>query len=628
MNFSTTKAEIIISKEKAGDFLEKLQSMEIMEIISSSCGSSDDYVTDGLEPERAKAVFARSFLLNYAEKEGALKNIVCGFIPQKHIFTAKDIEKITSSKEVKQIIKDCVDMGEKLDILEREEEEMKEKISLLENFQDTSVTVKNKDSLKLFSVFAGIAPYQNRENLLHQLKEESFFIEQGDSGDGFVLIYPKEKESVFSEALSESKVKEVRVFWENNPVSELRNLKQHLFETEKDILIEKSRAERASAFIPQLEALIDYYDWEMEKNRNFKDAEKTQKYFSVRGWVEKRNLSLVEKVAEETDSPFMIREIEPEEGEEKKVVIRNEGIVESFSVVSDVYGAPRHNEPDPTPYLAPFFALFFGLALSDSGYGVILIVLSLLAKRFVRGMDPFFNLLAIAGVFTFFAGLFTGTVFGTDVAEGMRFFDPVADPMSVLILVFVIGFVQIIAGLVIGAVHSVKEGKINTALGEKGGSIIFLLLVGVFVLTRNINFIFAGLTLLVLMNVFFSEERGLIASLSSGGGALYGVIGYFSDVLSYSRLLALGLSTGIIAMVVNMIASIAMDMIPVAGLGFLVAGLVLIVGHTFNLVISALSSFIHSARLQFVEFFSKFMEGGGTRLKPFSKRGRFVEIIN
>ncbi len=628
MNFPTSKVDVIISKEKASSLLEKLQDAEIMEIIVSSGKSSEEPEDKVLASERAKVVFARSFLLNYTKKEGLAKNIIYSFIPQRHAFTAEEIGRIATSSEVRNLIEECAKIEERINKLKGEREKTKEKISVLERFQGVSVTTKNRRSLKNFSSFVGTVNQGKKEELLHSIRKESFFIEEGEESDGFALIYPKDREQFFSSVIRAVKAKEVHVFWENSPIFDLRESKQRLFEIEKDMSIEISKAERATAFIPKLEALMDFYDWQSEKSYNLKESDKTKRYFRARGWVGQSDLPLLREIAKKVDPYCFVKEIEPDKGEERRVVLKNKGIVESFNIVSGVYGAPKANEPDPTPYLAPFFAVSFGMALSDSGYGVMLILFSLVMKKLFKGVDAFFNLFIIGGVFTFFAGLFMGTVFGTDLAAGMRFFDPVSDPMGVLVLVSILGVTQIIAGLTIGAFHSIKEGNINKALGEKGGSIAFLLSAVTFVISGNLNFIFVGLILLVVMNIVFSEAEKPLLKISGGMGALYGIIGYFSDVLSYSRLLALGLATGIIAMVVNMIAGIAMDMIPVAGLGFIIAAMVVVVGHTFNLAISVLSSFIHSARLQFVEFFSKFMEGGGVKLKPLSRRGRFVEIIS
>jgi len=135
--------------------------------------------------------------------------------------------------------------------------------------------------------------------------------------------------------------------------------------------------------------------------------------------------------------------------------------------------------------------------------------------------------------------------------------------------------------------------------------------------------VLVGVALLVLTQG--RKEKNIALKILKGVSSLYGLVGYFSDTLSYSRLLALGLATGIIAMVINLIAGLAINMIPY--FGWVVAIIILIGGHTFNLVINVLGAFIHSSRLQFVEFFSKFMEGGGVRFKPFKKEAKYVQII-
>ena len=197
------------------------------------------------------------------------------------------------------------------------------------------------------------------------------------------------------------------------------------------------------------------------------------KYFRIKAWTIEGALPEIRKRIEKISSNFLFRELEILETDNPPVYLKNRGIIDSFGVVTNIYGLPKSNEPDPTPYLALFFALFFGLALSDAGYGILLVLFSFIGKKFLEENRRFFNLLIIGGFSTIIAGILTGTFFGTDVFSGYRLLDPINDPIGALIFMLALGAFQIFVGLLIGMIWSFKQGNIKDALGDKGGSVLF-----------------------------------------------------------------------------------------------------------------------------------------------------------
>ncbi len=623
MNIPTTKIEIIGPRERSEEMMDTLQLMGVMQVAESYDPEKEESYQK-LEEEKAKVEFARSFLRRYLPKKGFLQAMRGD---TSRAFSVKEVESMAGSGETYSLVNECSRIEERQNMLYKEEKECREKISVLEKFAGIPVTTENKSSLRNFTVFLGSLREDKLEKMLFELRGETFSIFYG-RGDGvFAIIYLKSKEEIFSKTRKKYEVKEEQVFWDNLPEIELKKTETRLKEIEREILEQEEKARELAENLPKLEALIDFYSWEMEKRYFLSSTEKTKRFFRIIGWIDRMEIPYVKQALGEITDVLFLREITPEKGEQPPVIVRNSGIMQSFHLVSKICGSPKPDEPDPTPFLAPFFILAFALALSDVGYGAMLIFLALLMKRAMPKMKAFFNIFLVGGVFTLLIGLFMGTVFGTDINASLRLFDPVTSPMSLLILLFVFGAVQIFCGLIIGAWWNMKLGNRNVALGKKGGSMALFLGLALYFLLENEIFLYLGIGGLVALNTVFSSVKNPFLRIAGGAGSLYDIVGYFSDILSYSRLLALGLATGIIAMVVNVVAGIAMEMIPVAGLGFFVAGIVLIIGHLFNLTVSTLGSFIHSARLQFVEFFSKFMEGGGTVLKPFSKQGRFVEVI-
>ncbi len=636
MNLPAQKVEIIALKERYEEILEELQSSGAVEVITVDPEGSVkkrgfEERKRSLELSLAQARFVKDFLTPFIPSEGFLSDVINSFFSSKEEHTMEELQNLASSPTTKETVKEVQKLEKSLNEIQHKKENLKREIEDLEKFSGISIVPKKK--LDLFNIYVGSIDKNKKETLEDALKERSifFYLEWGEEEKkrdvGFCMVYPKDEESLVKVAEEQGARKE-SITWEKEPKEALKEKKEALENLEKEEKEQKKRATELSREVPKFKALIDFYTWELQKLEAFQSGEETSAYFYLKAWMRPDKIEETKKRLKKRTPYFTIREVEPEEGESIPVFVKNEGLMKSFEVVTKVYGFPKRDEPDPTPYLAPFFAVAFGLALSDAGYGILLLALSYFLKRTMEETENFFNLFIISGAFTIVAGILTGTFFGTDIFEGLRVMDAMENPINIMLLVSVLGVIQIVAGLVVGLIWNLRIGRKDIAFGPKLGSLVFFAGLGFFFLTESLPILFAFIALMMGLNIFFKKEESIAKKIMGGFGSLYDLVGYFSDVLSYSRLLALGLATGIIGMTINMIAEISMEMIPVAGLNILIAGIILVLGHFANLAINALSAFIHSARLQFVEFFSKFMEGGGEELKPLNKQGRFIKLIN
>ncbi|MFH1864698.1 MAG: V-type ATP synthase subunit I, partial [Candidatus Eisenbacteria bacterium] len=365
----------------------------------------------------------------------------------------------------------------------------------------------------------------------------------------------------------------------------------------------------------------------------------TRETFLVEGWIRGRDEesihSRLAKIAPEVE----VLSREPEKGEDVPIDLNNSGAVNPFEFVTTLYGRPAYWERDPTPLLAPFFIIFFGLCVSDGGYGLTLAAVSffLMTKMQPGGGRQLMKLLMMGGISTAVVGAITGGWFGIDQAimpgwlRGAIVMNPLEEPMKMLNVVFILGIVQVMAGLIIKAVADVKDGRWLDAVLDQLLWVFFLALL----VPLGYSFILGGS---VPEGVMAISGKGAMAAgalvvltgarknsnpvmkILGGVLKLYDIVGYFGDVLSYARLLALGLATGAIAMAINGVAEMASG-IPVVGP--VVVVLILIGGHLFNLAVNCLGGFVHSARLQYLEFFSKFFTGGGRAFEPFRVEKRY-----
>ncbi len=365
----------------------------------------------------------------------------------------------------------------------------------------------------------------------------------------------------------------------------------------------------------------------------------TQKTFLIEGWIRGRDEVAVRARLTEIAPEVEVSSRDPEKGEDVPIDLSNRGAVNAFEFVTTLYGRPGYWERDPTPLLAPFFIVFFGLCVSDGGYGVTLAAVSffLMTKMQPGGGRQLMKLLMMGGISTAVVGAVTGGWFGIDPSvmpgwlRSVIVMNPLQEPMKMLNVVFVLGIIQIMAGLIIKMVADIREGRWIDGLLDQLLWVFFLALL----VPLGYSFILGGS---VPDGVMATAGKGAMAAAAlvvltgarknpnpimkvlGGVLKLYDVVGYFGDVLSYARLLALGLATGAIAMAINGVAEMAGD-IPIVGPIAVV--LVLIGGHLFNLAVNCLGAFVHSARLQYLEFFSKFFIGGGHAFQPFRVEKRY-----
>ncbi|MDD3642427.1 MAG: hypothetical protein PHQ19_03080 [Candidatus Krumholzibacteria bacterium] len=334
--------------------------------------------------------------------------------------------------------------------------------------------------------------------------------------------------------------------------------------------------------------------------------------------------------------------LRPPRGDEQPPISLDNGrAVRPFEFVTTLYGRPVYGEKDPTPLLAPFFLLFFALCLTDAGYGLTLAAISGIVLYRLKpsgGAGKLFRLLLIGGIATAVVGIVAGGVFGVS-AESLpppisRFvlIDPLKEPMKMLNISFLMGIVHILFGMGIRMAASLRAGLVADALLDELAWMIFLLALA----PLGYAGILGGEVPGGIMTAAKYAALGMAAVILMTGGRRWGspvrkffgglvkfydVVGYFGDVLSYARLLALGLATSAIALAVNDIARM------VAGLpwytGYAAMAAVLVGGHLFNLAVNTLGAFVHSGRLQYLEFFSKFFTGGGREFRPFRSERRY-----
>ncbi|MEQ1849482.1 MAG: V-type ATPase 116kDa subunit family protein [Candidatus Peribacteraceae bacterium] len=400
------------------------------------------------------------------------------------------------------------------------------------------------------------------------------------------------------------------------------------------------RRVKLSSELPQLVRVRTYMKWLDSKQSVREAAAESPTLITLMGWMPKNRVAVVEaRLGQKVNQAVQVFRVKPEEGEEAPVLLKNSSFITPFESVTTLYGLPLSTEADPTRALSPFFVLFFGLCLTDAGYGLVLALLFgafLLKTRATIEEARLPWLLFISGIVTIIVSIPFGGYFGLtpdqvplwltkETPEGRLFIGQIWNLSSQKGIAFlqnlslVLGLVHIFFGVFLSGyykwIHGAKAEAFWTAFTAH-------ILLGAVILSFVVKatwmpwVLYGSIALFIWGKGFGSPWylRPIMGFL----GVMNFMIGLLSNGLSYLRLLALGLVTGAIALAVNQVAIEMGALLPVwIGIPFTI--LIAVAGHTVSIALNTLGSFIHSGRLQFIEFFSQFFEGGGRQFSPFSR---------
>lgn len=397
----------------------------------------------------------------------------------------------------------------------------------------------------------------------------------------------------------------------------------------------------------QIRFVADYYTMRADKYQILGELLQSRHVFFVNGYIPARDAENLKQKLESSFSCYVELEDIPED-EDAPVVLKNNGFAAPTEGVVESYGLPHKGEIDPSAVMAGFYYFLFGLMLSDAGYGLVMVIgCALVLKKFPNmgeGMKKMLKMFFFCGISTTFWGVmfgsyfgdiitvFAGTYLGRTVTIPAVWFVPLDDPMKLLVWSFLFGVVHMFVGLGMKGYMYLKDHKLADFIC--GVCFWYMLLIGLILmlLPSSLFASIAGTQIVLpavmgpiakvlaiggaLGIVFFTarDKKNIGLRIALGAYELYGATSWLSDVLSYSRLLALGLATGVIASVINTMCA----MVGHGVVGMIAFVIICIPCHVLNMAINLLGAYVHTNRLQYVEFFGKFFEGGGKPFRPFS----------
>ncbi|HHV96391.1 MAG TPA: V-type ATP synthase subunit I [Clostridiaceae bacterium] len=643
------KIAIIGLENDKEDIIEELMNIGVLHISDVSGKLQDENWTELVNiEENEEEIF--QLALDIEKIKASLDYLKQYDKGKKALFAQKrtvDISKFNSIIENKDKIWEAVElinsMDENLNKLKQEKNKLENSINSLSPWKSLDIPVQLTGT-KATSIFIGVIPASYDVNSLkEQLKsevEESYIHIVSEDRDQIyiVAICHKSRADELLNVLKNHGFNKV-VFKEMTGTVEqnIQNSKHEILKIEERITSLIKSIDDLCNMREDIEMLYDYLVVEKDRKETLGRLLNTEHTFIIEGWVPETEIDYFKESTGKWRWDCYIHISEPEEGEEYPILLENNKLVQPFEVVTEMYSLPHAGEIDPNAIMAPFFFMFFGMMVSDAGYGILLSLVSAIAiyKLKPKGMlEKLLKLLLLCGISTIIWGALFGGWFGdivTQITGGKVeikpiWFNPLEDPMKLLIWSLIFGGIHLYAAMGMKAYDAIKKGRIWDAIFDTGFWYIFLtglalLLVGGKAGTIGKYMAIIGAILLILTQG--RAEKNIIKKFTKGVGSLYNAVGFMSDVLSYSRLLALGLATGVIASVINTIGTL---------FGFNIIGVIVFivaffVGHIFNLLINALGAFVHTSRLQYVEFFGKFFEGGGKPYTPFKINTKYVNII-
>ena len=348
------------------------------------------------------------------------------------------------------------------------------------------------------------------------------------------------------------------------------------------------------------------------------------------GWAPAEELAAVEKFLESLDCAWEASDPTEEEIPKVPVRLRNNWFTRPLNMVTEMYSLPSYGNVDPNPLMAPFFILFYGIMMADMGYGILMFAAGFFITRKYRPkgtMGHLFGLLTLCGVSTFIMGALTGGFFGDFLTQAVKLttggdfalpalFTPLNDTLMILIGSMALGLVHIVTGMAISFVRKLRRGAVLDALFEEVTWWVVFLGIGLMALGVTNLVLYLGVALVILGPLVTEKGFGKLTGIF---GSLYNhVTGYFGDILSYSRLMALMLAGSVIAQVFNTLGAIPGNIV--------IFVIVSMAGNALNFALNLLGCYVHDLRLQCLEYFGKFYEDGGKPFRPLAMEPKYVDI--
>ena len=646
-----TKFNLIAFESQRGKILKNLQKFKEVSFVNVEF----DEPSENQEKTFIKKIINNEELARVEERINGVSNAI-SLVKRYHVsekglkaimkgndnYTFEELAKKIEAYNWKDTYFKLRDLGSKKNQLNSE---ISKKYTELENislWKKLDINPKVLKQLKTTNGYLGIVPLKLKNQFLTKMneleyshyeelnvtKEDVYYLVISHSGN-------EEKEKL-NEAFRTGNFSITDLNIEEVPKVYIEQLKIKIENLRKEKREIKEKIKGYDKELGNLEAVYEYL-----KNKKLRIIEteklaKTSNTCIINGWIPTEKMEKFEKAIKEVtgDDYYVTFEEADKDDMTVPIKLKNNRVVKTFESLTGMYAYPKYNEVDPTPLLTPFYILFFGMMGADAGYGLVLLLSALFALKFVnlnnkmKDMVQFFLYLSFSVILW---GVLYGSYFGLEIPGVWKLVNPSTEFQRILIGAMFFGLIHIFFGLGVKAYLLIKSGKTIDAIYDvvlwymaiTGG--IVTLISGPLKLGSNASNISMWVMITGMLGIFLTggrESKSIGGKFGGGLYSIYGISSYVGDFVSYSRLMALGLSGGFIAQAMNMISG----MLSATWIGMIFVPVVFIGGHLFNMFISFLGAYVHTSRLIYVEFFGKFYEGGGKPFKEFRTESKYINI--
>ena len=551
------------------------------------------------------------------------------FTQEKETYSLYQLEDYMKDKEVSSLLAKAESFRNRVNELTEHKEELEEERDFLNRWRSLDFNPKETENFQLTEAIVGAINSERNDDLREALNsfnevylEEISYTEEETIY--LVLVSQKAAPDV-EQTLIRQRFERLNYTYDNLPTEELKRNKEEMEKVTEQINVINKEPDKYTQLLKNLKMAEGYIFNVRERMRVSEEVLASEHLFILSGWIEENMIeSQVQMLEDEIGKDnvyILLDDVKESEEDEVPTKYENNEVTGAFENVVSMYSTPKYNEIDPTKFVQPFSILFFGMMTADAGYGLLGVIATLLALKFLNlsaGLRKNIEFFAQLMIGTTIAGLFFGTFFGFELPFGVM---SLSDQLlEVMIISIGIGIVHLLLGLVLNTV--INNRKKDYAGSFVSGYSWILILLAAIGLAINIflgglkiinivalTVIILSLIVSVFINIFSHENK--IEGVVQGVFGIFDVTGYIGDVISYTRLTALGVASANIAMAFNLIIGL---LPPLAK--FTIGVLIFIGLHLFNMFIGMISGYVHTLRLNYVEFFGKFYEGGGREFTP------------
>lgn len=616
------KVQIAVLKEDYDIVIKRLQQCGLVMAINKEGGDSNP-----------------SLEYNEALQQRVLKTLtnIKKYEEKKPMFSFQTAE----FDDFKEISKDSIDLLKQIEVLFSTNEELSQKIKenkeLLESLSpwvNLDIDVSMIKDTKYTCVNIGYIPKRNKDRFEQYMKDKYVYQFYGQNSQCYSLIaycYYEDKNE-FADDLKTFEFIDYTLpnisYKINDYYNEINN---NVINAEKQYDNNLNQIKELTKRSDELRMLSDQLLTQDELN-NLRFAV-TRDTKIIEGWVRCDEASEVEPIIKSTIDTYLIEISDPLEGDAVPTYTKNNKFASQFEQVTDMFSKPSIFDIDPNPVMSVWYWFLFGMMMGDAGYGILMLLGGALFKKIAKPTGntlKLVNIITYSGIPTIFWGIIFGSYFGLNPQTDLGldwwwyWFAPMDEPIQMLLVSVVIGALHLITGLIVKSIICIKNRDFIELFAKNISWILILTGIGLYFISSTIGIICAGTGVALVILFAGARKKSIIGKALYGILGLYDVTSYLGDVLSYSRIMALAMSSAAVAMVMNTLAK----MVNTSAIGLIFAALIFVAGHIFNIVLGLLSAYVHDARLQYIEFFGKFFEGGGIDFKPLSLKTKYIKQIN